>query len=193
MKRLPLPVDDLVDEMDMVIKPLPEHLQDLSLLSGMVITGNNELISILHIPTLVEIAGKQAGDKGAKAAAGNSSEANNDDSAQHILVVDDSLNTREIEKSILEAHGYQVTLAEDGQDGLNKAMSKSFDAVLTDVEMPVMDGFSLTKALRDSEQYAHVPVVIITSRAKHDDRRRGMEAGADAYIVKGDFEQNNPY
>jgi len=108
-----------------------------------------------------------------------------------VLVVDDSLNTREIEKDVLEAHGYRVTLAEDGQDGLRKAMESHFDAVLTDVEMPNMDGFTLTAKLRQEETYRHTPIVIITSREKEADKQRGIQAGADAYIVKGDFDQSS--
>jgi two-component system chemotaxis sensor kinase CheA len=108
-----------------------------------------------------------------------------------VLVVDDSLNTREIEKDVLEAWGYHVTLAENGRDGLTKALAEPFDAVLTDVEMPVMDGFALTAQLRENDDYRHRPIIIITSREKEADRRRGIEVGADAYIVKGSFDQNN--
>ena len=108
-----------------------------------------------------------------------------------VLVVDDSLSTREIEKDVLEAYGYDVTLAEDGLDGLSKAQEGDFDAVLTDVEMPRMDGFSLTARLRQEEKYRNRPIIIITSRAREEDKRRGIEAGADAYIVKGGFDQNN--
>lgn len=110
---------------------------------------------------------------------------------QRILVVDDSLNTREIERDVLEAWGYQVTLAENGQDGLEKALAEDFDAVLTDVEMPVMDGFTLTAKLRQDERYQHKPIIIITSREKDSDRRRGIQVGADAYIVKGSFDQSS--
>ena len=108
-----------------------------------------------------------------------------------VLVVDDSLNTREIEKDVLQAYGYDVTLAEDGQDGLRKALAQPFDAILTDVEMPYMDGFTLTAQLRQQPQYQGTPIVIITSREKEEDKRRGMQVGADAYIVKGDFDQSN--
>jgi DNA-binding response OmpR family regulator len=107
------------------------------------------------------------------------------------LVVDDSLNTREIEKEVLESHGFTVFLAEDGIDGWQKAMAGDYDAVLTDVEMPGMDGFALTRKLRGHEKYQHTPIIIITSRDKEDDRRRGIEVGADAYIVKGDFNQSS--
>lgn len=110
---------------------------------------------------------------------------------QRILVVDDSLNTREIEREILEAHGYRVTLAEDGLDGWQKALGGHFDAVITDVDMPGMDGFSLTTRLRGHEQYRSTPIVIVTSRQKPEDKQRGIQVGADAYIVKGDFNQSS--
>ncbi len=86
------------------------------------------------------------------------------------------LNTREIERDVLEAWGYHVTLAEHGQEGLDKALAEQFDAVLTDVEMPIMDGFTLTARLREHERYQTCPIIIITSREKESDRRRGIES-----------------
>jgi len=152
----------------------------------MVTTAKNELVSILHAPALFEVA-RQTRTKISDAEAEN----HQLEKSFRVLVVDDSLNTREIEKDVLEASGYQVTLAEDGLDGFRKAMSNTFDAVLTDVEMPNMDGFTLTERLRQEEAYSDKPIIIITSLAKDEDRRRGVKAGADAYIVKGDFDRNN--
>lgn len=182
-QKLALIIDSLIDERDMVIKPLPTHLRHLPLVSGMVSMGRNTLVSLLHVPALLELTRRTAQRPGAERKAATI--------AQRILVVDDSLNTREIEKDVLEAWGYHVTLAENGRDGLAKALAEPFDAVLTDVEMPVMDGFALTARLRENEVYRHRPIIIITSREKEADRRRGIEVGADAYIVKGSFDQNN--
>lgn len=182
-QKLALIVNELVDERDMVIKPLPGHLRDLPLVSGMVTQGRNALVSLLHVPALLERARHHVKR--------DSGHVDPPTQTHRILVVDDSLNTREIEKDVLEAWGYQVTLAENGRDGLNKALADHFDAVLTDVEMPVMDGFALTAHLRENDYYRHKPIIIITSREKEADRQRGMEVGADAYIVKGSFDQNN--
>jgi two-component system chemotaxis sensor kinase CheA len=177
-------VDELIDERDMVIKQLPEHMRKLPIVSGIVTTGKNELVSVLHAPALLDLArNKQLGRTESIAPAV--------ERHYKILVVDDSLNTREIEKDVLEAHGYHITLAEDGVDGLQKALDDDFDAILTDVEMPNMDGFTLTARLRQVEKYQKAPIVIITSREKEEDKRRGIQVGADAYIVKGDFDQNN--
>lgn len=185
-EKLALAVDELLDERDMVIKPLPEHMRRLNMVSGMVITGRNELVNVLHAPALLELARKARGQAVRSEAASHAQE-----SAYNILVVDDSLNTREIEKDVLEAWGYHVTLAEDGLDGLQKARAGDFDAILTDVEMPNMDGFTLTSLLRQEEKYRDTPIVIITSREKEEDKRRGIQVGADAYIVKGDFDQSS--
>lgn len=181
-QKLALVVDALVDERDMVIKPLPSHLRYLPLISGMVTLGRNTLASLLHVPELIARARHTQRD---------STSTTTTSQPLHILVVDDSLNTREIEKDVLEAWGYRVTLAENGRDGLKKALAEPFDAVLTDVEMPVMDGFALTASLRENDRYRHKPIIIITSREKEADRHRGIEVGADAYIVKGSFDQNN--
>lgn len=185
-EKIAVQVDDLLDERDMVIKPLPEHLRKLPMVSGMVTTGKNELVGVLHAPALLD-ATRRIRNKAVRAEAATRAE----ETFYNILVVDDSLNTREIEKDVLEAHGYRVTQAEDGQDGLRKAMDGDFDAVLTDVEMPNMDGFSLTARLRQEEKYRTTPIVIITSREKEEDKQRGVQVGADAYIVKGDFDQNS--
>ncbi|MDO9041340.1 MAG: hybrid sensor histidine kinase/response regulator [Desulfocapsaceae bacterium] len=187
-EKLALAVDDLLDELDMVIKPLPEHMRRLTVVSGMVITGKNELVSVLHAPALLELARKVRSQASRTEAANHAGE---QEFVYKILVVDDSLNTREIEKDVLEAWGYHVTLAEDGIDGLQQARTGTFDAILTDVEMPNMDGFTLTSMLRQEEKYRDTPIVIITSREKEEDKRRGIQVGADAYIVKGEFDQNS--
>ncbi len=184
-EKMAVQVDQLLDERDMIIKPLPEHMRHLPLVSGVITTGKNELVSVLHAPALLEMA-RRARTQAVRVEAENHTEENH----YRVLVVDDSLNTREIEKDVLEAYGYHVTLAEDGLDGLRKAMEGDFDAVLTDVEMPNMDGFTLTARLRQEEKYRNKPIIIITSREKEEDKRRGVQVGADAYIVKGDFDQS---
>jgi len=182
-EKIALVIDRLIDEHDLIINTLPEHLAHNRLISGMVNHGYQQLVSLVHVPRLLELARKKhqkTGETSIKSI-----------TQQHLLVVDDSLNTREIERDVLEAWGYQVTLAEDGLDGLNKARNGDFDAIITDVEMPFMDGFTLTTHLREHERYKNRPIIIITSREKDSDRRRGIEVGADAYIVKGSFDQNN--
>jgi PleD family two-component response regulator len=107
-----------------------------------------------------------------------------------ILVVDDSLATRELERSILETAGFKVDTARDGLEALKICRERRPDLVLTDVEMPNMDGFRLSLAIRQDDRLSDLPVIIVSSRDSDEDRRKGLDAGAQAYIVKGQFEQN---
>jgi len=186
--KLGLLVERLVDEQSMVIKPLPEHLRGgAGLVAGLVVTDDDALVSVLHAPGLLEAARRVRGEA---VAAGPARARPGPAAPWHVLVVDDSLNTREIVKEVLEAYGYRVTTAEDGLQGWQKALGGRFDAVLTDVEMPGLDGFALTARLRTNPHYQATPILIITSRETAQDKHRGVEAGADAYIVKGAFDQS---
>ena len=110
--------------------------------------------------------------------------------ARRVLVVDDSLTSRELLRSVLESEGLETTGAIDGIDALQKLQSSDFDLVVTDVEMPGIDGISLCRRIREGDrQYRDIPVVIVTTRASAEDRRRGLEVGADAYVVKKEFDQ----
>jgi two-component system chemotaxis sensor kinase CheA len=106
-----------------------------------------------------------------------------------ILVVDDALTVRELQRTILERAGYQVTVAVDGRDALARLAEDTFDLVLTDVEMPELDGLELVRTIRADAALADLPVVVLTSRGSDDDKRAGMDAGADAYIVKSSFDE----
>jgi two-component system chemotaxis sensor kinase CheA len=108
-----------------------------------------------------------------------------------LLIAEDSFTTRELIRSILQSAGYDVTAAIDGLDALDKLRVQSYDLVVTDVEMPRVDGFELTSRIRHELEDQDMPVVIITSLASDEYRRRGLEAGAQAYIVKSQFNQDN--
>jgi two-component system chemotaxis sensor kinase CheA len=106
-----------------------------------------------------------------------------------VLVVDDARTVRELQRSILERAGYEVRTAADGLEALSRLAERPVDLVLTDVEMPRMDGFALTEAIRAHQVLRNTAVLVLSSRAGDDDRRRGLEAGADGYIVKSAFDQ----
>jgi two-component system chemotaxis sensor kinase CheA len=115
-------------------------------------------------------------------------------SAQHgpptVLVVDDQFTVRELQRSILEASGYRVRAARDGREAWELlSAGEDVDVVVTDIEMPEMDGLELLESVRRLPERASLPVVVVTSRAREEDERRGLEAGADAYIVKERFDQ----
>ncbi|HEY9300066.1 MAG TPA: response regulator, partial [Phormidium sp.] len=108
---------------------------------------------------------------------------------QVILLVEDSIAIRTQEKRILEGAGYEVVTAVDGMDGLAKLKSRSFDAIVSDVQMPNLDGLSLAAKIRQHKEYSELPIILVTSLASDEDKRRGAEAGANAYITKGTFNQ----
>lgn len=182
-ERLGLIIDELLTEADMVVKPLPSHMKNVRLVSGLAVGSGNEIICVLQAPALLNRAREMKEGRLVKPVA--------EKRQISILVVDDSINTRDIEKSILEAYGYDVDLAEDGMVAFEKTKLKQYDAIVTDVEMPLLDGFSLTERLRQEERYAETPIIIVTSLEKESDKRRGIAVGANAYIVKGTFEQSN--
>lgn len=183
-EKLGLLVDDIIGREEMAVKPLPAHLQNLPMISGATIGERNGIVNVLHVPEILRQS-RQIAQPGKPVQQGGEVKAST------VLVVDDSVNTREIEKSILEAYGYCVATAEDGEDGWEKTRQTRYDLVITDVEMPRLDGFSLTERLRGDERYRAVPIIIVTSREKDEDKKRGIQVGANAYIVKGAFDQSN--
>ena len=110
---------------------------------------------------------------------------------RRLLVVEDSLTTRTLERSILEAAGYEVMVAADGAEGWRLLQESPPDLVVADVEMPRLDGFGLTEAIRGSKRFHDLPVVLVTALASERDQARGLEAGASAYLVKSAFDQRN--
>ncbi len=183
-EQLGLVVDEIIGREEMVVKPLPSHLQNLRMVSGVTIGERDSIINVLQISELIRHA-REISEPGRLLPAAR------EDRVATVLVVDDSINTREIEKSILEAYGYFVVTAEDGDEAFEKTREVLYDLVITDVEMPGLDGFSLTMRLRDDDRYRNVPIIIVTSLEKDEDKKRGIAVGADAYIVKGAFDQSN--
>jgi CheY-like chemotaxis protein len=108
-----------------------------------------------------------------------------------VLVVEDSVGVRELERAVLEGAGYVVETAVDGLDGVSRLTGEPADLVLSDVEMPGMDGFALTRALRRTPGWEQVPVVIMTSCGDDAHQRAGMDAGASAYLLKQEFDQSS--
>jgi two-component system chemotaxis sensor kinase CheA len=109
--------------------------------------------------------------------------------AHGILVVDDSITSRSLEKSILEAHGYRVRTAVDGMEALEMLRAETADLIITDIQMPRLDGFALVEALKADPKLNRIPVIIVSSLERTEDQERGLTLGADAYVVKRRFDQ----
>lgn len=106
-----------------------------------------------------------------------------------VLVVDDSNTSRTLEKYILQAAGYDVETGIDGADGWQKLLDGDFDLLVTDIEMPRLDGLGLTRRVRGEERLRNLPVIVVSSLGSKDDLETGARAGADEYLVKGRFDQ----
>jgi len=178
-------VDRAIGLHDVVVKGLGSQLKSLDYISGATLLGAGTPALIISVADLYGARHATEGTRLREAHAARQASARRG----RVLVVDDSITTRTMEKNILETHGYDVTIAVSGFDALEKLAGNSFDLMVSDVEMPGMTGFELTKKVREKEETRNLPVIIVTSLASADDRRRGMEAGAQAYIVKGTFDQ----
>lgn len=108
-----------------------------------------------------------------------------------ILVVDDSITARMLIKNILEAAGYKVSTAIDGVDAFTSLKTGQYDLVVSDIDMPRMKGFELTREIRKDKKFEEIPVILVTALESPKDRERGIDAGANAYIVKSSFDQSN--
>jgi two-component system chemotaxis sensor kinase CheA len=106
-----------------------------------------------------------------------------------ILVVDDSITTRSLEKTILESQGYRVRVAVDGVEALAQLRAERADLVITDIQMPRMDGYALLEEIKKDKQLADIPVIVVTSMERREDQEKGLALGADAYVVKRKFDQ----
>ncbi|HYN94475.1 MAG TPA: response regulator [Pilimelia sp.] len=175
----------LLGQRDVVVKELSPLLPRLPILTGVSAEPDGTVLLVLDANGLIDLArGRHA--PGRQAPPAGRAPARIDGS---ILVVDDVLTVRELQRSILERAGYTVHVAADGEEALTLAESVPLDLVLTDVEMPRMDGFELTRRLRAHPRLGGVGIVVLTSLGTDEDRRRGMEAGADGYIVKSQFDE----
>jgi two-component system chemotaxis sensor kinase CheA len=170
---------------EIVVKGLGGQLKRVRHTFGATILGDGNPALILDVPDIFAAA-EGVSTKGMRHAI---QESQSFVSRGHVLVVDDSVTTRTMEKSILVANGYEVVIAISAEDALEKVRNATFDLVITDIEMPGLNGFELTEKLRSMDEYRHLPVIIVSSLSKDEHKRKAIEVGAQAYIVKGSFEQ----
>jgi len=190
-RAVALLTDRLVDEQELVIKALGAPLRRVRHVGGAAVLGTGAVVVILNPADLTKTAlGNLDNGYGIVRNAEQAVEAV-ETQRRRVLVVDDSVMTRTLERSILDAAGYEVLVASDGQQALDVLRSTKVDVIVSDVEMPRMSGLELTIAVRQDERLRHLPVVLVTSLDSPEHVERGAAAGADAYIVKGRFDQND--
>lgn len=180
-------VDDLVSERELVLKPLGPEIARARFVSGAALLGTGAVIVVLDANDLVRVATGTAitrrwlPDEAQPPAPA--------ERRLRVLVVDDSITTRTLEKNILETAGFDVTVAIDGVEGWLRLNEGDYDVVISDVEMPNMNGLDLTRQIRSSSHTRDIPIILLTSLARPEQQQAGLQAGADAYLIKSQFDQ----
>ncbi|WP_095991378.1 hybrid sensor histidine kinase/response regulator [Cystobacter fuscus] len=180
-----LGVDEVVAEQEVLIRGLGPRIRRARHVSGVAVLPDGRLAPLLNAPSLVRAA------EGRTATAGLFPATVAPTARRRVLLADDSMTTRALEQSILEAAGYEVLVCSDGQEAWERLQTEGADALVSDVEMPRMDGFTLTEAVRGSPRFGRLPVVLVTARSSPEDKTRGLQVGASAYLVKSAFDQSH--
>ena len=202
-RRVAFMVDELVGGLEMVVKQLPQPLRHVRNVAGATTLASGEVVLVLSPADVLRAAAGVAsatagaaaitvaasGPPGANGATGQPTPAGDDSKGLSLLVVEDSATIRMLETQMLEGAGYRVTAAVDGAEGWALLQHEPFDAVVSDVEMPRMGGFELARRVRADHRLRDLPFILVTSLESASDRRTGLSAGADAYVVKGTADQ----
>jgi two-component system chemotaxis sensor kinase CheA len=167
------------------VKELGKQLKSVRNISGATVLGSGKVVPVINISDLMKSAVSENG--GSMKAA----EEKVPEKAIRILVTEDSITSRTLIKDILESAGYIVETAVDGLDGVTKALVGNFDLIVSDVDMPRMNGFELTAKIRKDKKTSEIPVVLVTALESREDKEHGIDVGASAYIVKSSFNQSN--
>ncbi len=176
--RAALVVDGFVDEREVAVKPVGgDFMKGAPFVSGSAALEDGRIAVLLHVPDIMTEVRKLARPvtEGAQT------------KRLKVLLVDDSPIARATESALVRALGHTVEEAQDGEDGWSRIQATQYDLILTDVQMPRLDGFSLTRRIKQSVELSKIPVVILSSLASPEDKRRGLDAGADAYLIKGEL------
>ena len=182
-------VDSFLGEEDLVVRRMDARLGDVAHVDAASIRENGDLLLILDADDLVQSAlqlleqGKLRGDEGRAAISKRKQ--------RRVLVVEDSITVREVERQMLLRAGYAVDTAVDGMDGWNAVQKVKYDLVVSDVDMPRMNGIEFVRKMRADRRYETLPVVIVSYKDREEDRIAGLEAGASAYLTKGSFQDQS--
>jgi two-component system chemotaxis sensor kinase CheA len=176
-------VDGFLAERDSLIKDLGVSLPSNGKITGGILTADGSIALVLNPAGIIEAFNQSNGTAFAIA------KPVAQERVTTILVVDDSITTRTLERSILEAHGYQVRVAVDGIEALEQLRAEPADLVIADIQMPRLDGYGLVAEIKKDPRLARIPVIMVSSLERREEQERGLALGADAYIVKRKFDQ----
>ncbi len=186
-RRIAFQVEAIFEEQQILVKGLGKQLDRVRNITGATILGNGKVVPVLNVSDLFCSALRPSGIKH-----GPGRQAITEKSKMgRILVAEDSITARTLLKNILETAGYQVSTATDGIDGFTQLHNSEFDLVVSDVDMPRMNGFELTARIRANKHLQELPIILVTALESREDRERGIDVGANAYIIKSSFDQSN--
>lgn len=190
--RIGIVVDDVLDEQDVLVKPLGAVLAGTRNISGVTIDGKGRLVPVLNVYDITS-SGRERRKKTISTVEQEKTDSHSVLLKKRILLVEDSFTARILLSNLLESAGYLVKTAVDGADAINTLRNEveRVDLVITDIEMPNIDGFELTTTLRNDAKYCEIPIIIVTSKSSREYRERGVRAGANAFFVKSGFDQTN--
>jgi two-component system chemotaxis sensor kinase CheA len=183
-KHIGFVVDEILNEEIAQLKKFNNQLKRVPNIEGATISGSGKIVPILHVADLFKSAQKDT-------VRSLNENASKEKEKPAVLVVEDSITSRMLLKNILESSGYQVTTAIDGSEGFFKLKEGAFNIVISDVEMPIMNGFEMTAKIRSDPALVDMPVVLVTSLSNREDQEHGIAVGANAYIIKSSFDQSN--
>ncbi len=186
-QRVAFAVDAVLDEQEVLVKRFRKPLSRVRNIAGATVLGSGQVAPILNVADLLKSVKMSGGAVAPTAVAAKPAKVE----SAAILVVEDSITSRMLLKGILESAGYRVKTAVDGLEAFTILRAQKFDLVVSDVEMPRLNGFDLTARIRADKKLAELPVVLVTALESREDRERGIDAGADAYLVKSSFDQSN--
>jgi two-component system sensor histidine kinase and response regulator WspE len=181
-------VDALLGEYDLATRALDTRLGRVADVGAVALLPDGTPVVLLDVDDLMRSALTR---ERATLAAVNTGELARSAPRKRVLVADDSISVRELERQLLAARGFDVEVAVDGMDAWTRLRDESFDLLITDVDMPRMDGIELTRSIKQDPRLRALPVVIVSYRDRPEDRRRGMDARADSYLTKSDFQDES--
>ncbi len=185
-KKIAFVVDEILEEYQILVKELGKQLSRVRNISGATILGSGKVVPVINVPDLMKSSSRT--DVSVTELKGKETETKK---KYKILVIDDSITSRTLIKNIVETAGYLVETAVDGVDAFTKTLIGEFDLLVSDVDMPRMNGFELTAKIRKEKKLSELPVVLVTALETREDREHGIDVGANAYIVKSSFDQSN--
>lgn len=180
-------VDDLYSELELVLKPLGRELINTPFVAGAALLGSGAVVVVLDANDLVRVASGDTMPRRNRMPALTYAPSTR---RLRVLVVDDSITTRTLEKNILETAGFEVVVAIDGLEAWTNLLEINPDIIISDVEMPQMTGLELARRVKSDARTRDIPLILLTSLGKPEQREAGLAAGADAYLVKSQFDQS---